>query len=98
MENDKEVIERFKIITDSLEKADNWKSVTLQMEVYEREPGNGFIAWCIDNDGNTINIDADVQYEFMFNFKIFSWHKETSIGENRWNKAEFTVIKDGQFT
>lgn len=97
MKDYQSTIQRFKEITEALSVPQNWQSISLLMEIYEREPGNGFTATYVNSEGEKSSIDADVQYNFMFNFEIFSWHKETSIGENRWNKAEFTVNKNGTY-
>jgi len=97
MNKHEETFNKLKEITKNLPDIPNYKSKVLLMEIYDKEQGNGFSAYCIDENNAIFGIDADIDYEFSFNEKIAEWHKETSIRENRWNKAEFTVYKDGRY-
>lgn len=87
----------FKQVLKSLHKVDNWEICVLVMEYYNQEPGVGYSAYCINTNGQTIDIDADVNYDFLFLYKIIDWNKENAIINNLWNKAQFSLNNEGNF-
>ncbi|KAB7732968.1 hypothetical protein F5984_03220 [Rudanella paleaurantiibacter] len=87
----------FKQVLSNLHKVDNWETCVLVMEYYNREPGVGYKAYCTNKSGQNVDIDADVNYDFLFLYKIIEWNRENATSSNLWNKAQFSLNIKGSF-
>ena len=89
--------EIFRLIKENTSFEEN-EAVKLVIEYYAREMGNSIDRFYTKKDGMIVN-DRSISSEFIWNFglKLDDFFQKSSIGENRWNKAEFTLYKDGHY-
>ncbi len=71
--------------------------IKCDIEIFTVEEGCGLEGNCFDFSSSITSSLKVSKLDTDILDWIVEWHKSTSLGSNRWNKAGFTVYKDGRY-
>ncbi|MDI9867733.1 hypothetical protein [Flectobacillus roseus] len=71
--------------------------VKCQIEIFTNEKGSGITGECFDSNNLKVSYLDVFELNHDFNDWIQEWFNMSGISQNRWNKAELTVYKDGKY-
>ena len=71
--------------------------VKCQIEIFTNEKGSGITGECFDSNNLKVSYLDVFELNLDFNDWIQEWFNMSGLSQNRWNKAELTVYKDGKY-
>ncbi|RYU97071.1 hypothetical protein [Emticicia agri] len=71
--------------------------IKAQIEVYTREDGSGIRGQCFDSEGKKISSLNVSKLRLEFDRLVSEWNALTSSNDNKWNKAELSIYRNGNY-
>lgn len=69
----------------------------VQIEIYTLEDGSGIWGECFSKEGEKIASLIVSKLSLEFDRLIAEWNAVTSLNDNKWNKAEITIYRNGAY-